>query len=68
MVGNAERDGWRGPQRFVNAAEIIMGDIEGDGRNAIVDRTWAGTAEMFRVLVEAQGGGRFCNRSARMLF
>jgi hypothetical protein len=28
MIGDTERNGWRGPQRLVNLADIVMRDAE----------------------------------------
>jgi hypothetical protein len=37
MIGNADRDCWRGSQRFVNAAEIVVHDVQCDGRNMAIE-------------------------------
>ena len=29
-VSNAQRHGWRGPQRLMDAAEIVMGNVQAD--------------------------------------
>ncbi len=36
MIGEAKRNRRGGPERFVNAAEIVMRHIERDRRNVIV--------------------------------
>jgi hypothetical protein len=36
MVGNAELDRWRGPQAFMDAAQIVMRDVERNGSAMIV--------------------------------
>src|SRR3954454_17754018 len=35
MIGDPKCDRWRGAQRFVNAAEVVMGDVQGDGGNMV---------------------------------
>jgi hypothetical protein len=36
MIGNADGDRRGGSQGFVNAAQIVVGDVQRDGRNVVV--------------------------------
>jgi hypothetical protein len=35
MIGNPDRDRWRGSQRFMDAAKIVMRDVQRHGRNVV---------------------------------
>jgi hypothetical protein len=36
MIGDAERDGRRGPQSFMHAAKIVVRDIKRDGGHMVL--------------------------------
>ena len=37
MIGDPEGGRWRGPQSFVDSAEIVVTDVKGNGRNVVVE-------------------------------